>query len=78
MCNRHAIADLEYSVAQELTRPFYLLRPRMFIDGDRWCALYGENIQDGVAGFGESPYLATYAFDKAWWAKLPAAQPKQS
>jgi len=24
-------------------------------DGDRWCALYGANLQDGIAGFGDTP-----------------------
>ncbi len=48
-----------------------LLRPRVFIDGDQWCVLYGENIQDGVAGFGDSPILAVYDFNKAWRQKLP-------
>lgn len=49
-----------------------LLRPRIFIDGDRWCVLYGENLVDGISGFGESPILAVYDFNKAWRQKLPA------
>lgn len=49
-----------------------LLSPRIFIDGDRWCVLYGENIVDGVAGFGGSPILAVYDFNKAWRTNLPA------
>jgi hypothetical protein len=47
-----------------------LLKPRVFIDQNRWCVLYGENIQDGVVGFGESPQLAVYAFNKAWRGTL--------
>lgn len=43
-----------------------LLRPRVFLDGNKWCVLYGENLQDGVAGFGDSPILAVYDFSKAW------------
>ena len=31
-----------------------------------WCALFGENLQDGVAGFGETPAKAMWAFDVAW------------
>jgi hypothetical protein len=50
----------------ELCRPSYLFRPRLSIDGNQWCALYGDNLQDGVAGFGDSPSLAMEAFDKAW------------
>ena len=48
-----------------------LLKPKIFIDGDQWCVLYGEDLQSGVVGFGDSPTLATYAFNKAWGAKLP-------
>ena len=49
-----------------------LLRPRVFIDGNRWCVLYGDNVMDGVAGFGESPIHAVYDFNKARRSKLPA------
>lgn len=49
---------------------FVNLKPRMFIDGDKWCALYGDNLQDGVAGFGDSPNEAMIDFDKAWYKKL--------
>lgn len=46
------------------------MKPRMLIDGNKWCALYGENIQDGVAGFGDSPYEACMDFNTNWYAKL--------
>lgn len=42
------------------------LKPRIFIDGNSWCVLYGENVQDGVVGFGSTPRLAVYDFNKAW------------
>ena len=51
--------------AQEMTL-IATLRPRIFIDGDMWCVLWGENLQDGVAGFGKTPRLAVYDFNKAW------------
>jgi hypothetical protein len=53
-----------------------LLNPKVFIDGDQWCVLYGENLQDGVAGFGETPAKAVYAFDAAWRTKLKQAGAK--
>lgn len=28
---------------------------QVFLDGNQWCALLGENIQEGIAGFGLSP-----------------------
>lgn len=64
--------------AQE--RPSVLWKPRLFRDGDQWCALLGENIQDGVVGFGSSPDAAMQAFDVAWREDLSdhlEAQPTQ-
>ena len=51
-------------------RPSIMLRPKIYIDGDKWCALYGENIQDGVAGFGDSPAKAFEDFDKNFHLNL--------
>jgi hypothetical protein len=47
-------------------RPFVLLQPKLYPDGDQWCALYGDNIQEGVCGFGNTPHRASLAFDEAW------------
>ena len=60
------------SVRQEMTRPSAIYKPRIGIDGNQWGALYGDNLQEGVAGFGDSPELAMADFDKAWNAKLVA------
>ena len=54
------------------TRPSVMYRPRIFMEGNSWCALYGENIQDGVAGFGDSPEAAMADFDAAWQKSLSA------
>lgn len=43
-----------------------MLKPQIFKDGDKWCVLYGENIQDGICGFGDTPYQAVLDFNKAW------------
>ena len=67
-----------YVNALEAQRPFMLLRPRIYIDGNQWCALYGENLQDGVAGFGDSPELAAWDFDIAWREKLKAKNEEKS
>jgi hypothetical protein len=61
-------------VIEEHRRPSVLYRPALSIDGNQWCALYGANLQDGVAGFGDSPELAMWDFDKAWGTKLSAQQ----
>jgi hypothetical protein len=53
--------------------PSAVYRPKLSIDGNQWCALYGENLQDGVAGFGNSPADAMWDFDRNWHA--PTAAP---
>ena len=50
----------------ERMRPAVLWKPRVFRDGNQWCALLGNNLQEGICGFGDSPADATYAFDKEW------------
>ena len=60
--------------AAEHARPSAVFKPRLNIDGDKWCALYGDNLQDGVAGFGDSPADAMCDFDRAFYTKLPAKE----
>ncbi|MBK7814803.1 MAG: hypothetical protein IPJ52_11040 [Rhodocyclaceae bacterium] len=67
------IAENYRCAAAEQERPCVLFRPKVFIDGGSWCALYGENLQEGVAGFGASPAEATVAFDAEWHRKLPSS-----
>ena len=33
-------------------------------DGDRWCALHGDNIQDGICGWGTTPQEAMTDFKR--------------
>jgi len=56
--------------AYDFTRPSVLFRPSLSIDGNKWCALYGRNLQDGVAGFGDSPEAAMRDFDTVWQKSL--------
>lgn len=54
--------------------PSVLFRPKLFIDGDQWCALYGDNLQEGVSGFGISPEKAMHDFDKNWKQSIDGGQ----
>jgi hypothetical protein len=50
-------------------------------DGDQFCILWGENIQEGVAAFGDSPSAAICAFETAMnatalYAKATATKSK--
>jgi hypothetical protein len=56
-------------LATELSLPHVVHRPRVFQDGNQWCAILGDLV-DGVAGFGPSPYAACLDFDRAWHRKL--------
>lgn len=78
MASHHmaCVAQEYQSAAYEQQRPSVLMRPAISIDGDQWCALYGDNLQDGVAGFGDSPDAAMRDFDNAWGEKL--AQQKEA
>jgi len=69
----HAIAmnqEMERMVIGERERPSYLWKPKLSQCGNQWRALYGENPQEGIAGFGDSPEKAMQAFDKAWHTSL--------
>ena len=63
------------NAAHEQMRPSVLFKPKLSIDGDQWCALYGDDLQDGVAGFGKSPQDAMWDFDAQWGKAL---EPKRS
>lgn len=52
--------------AWEYKRPSVVFKPQLLKDGNMWCALFGDNLQVGIAGFGETPAAAMYAFDTAW------------
>ncbi len=59
-----------YNYSCELNRPSTIYKPRLFLEGNEWCALYGDNLQDGVAGFGNSPAEAFTSFDKEWVRRI--------
>lgn len=67
-------ANAIHCAAASWERPSVLFRPKLSIDGDQWCALYGENIHDGVAGFGDSPANAMWDFDRNWEKKLSTGE----
>lgn len=50
----------------EIRRPCVLFRPHLSQDGNQWCALYGDNLQEGSAGFGATPEKAMVDFDIQW------------
>ena len=65
---QHMVESVTCQMNEQL-RPSVLFQPRVFKDGDTWCCLKGENLMEGVAGFGGTPDEATRAFDKEWVKK---------
>ena len=59
-------SDMTYHIAKEEYNLLQMLKPKIFKDGNQWCVLYGENLQDGIAGFGSTPYKAILAFNSAF------------
>lgn len=59
-------AYMEEDAAKERLRPSVLFMPKLYRDGTQWCALYGENIQEGVCGFGDTADAAMRQFDFEW------------
>lgn len=64
-------AQAAWDITYAYTRPSAVYRPTLSIDGNQYCALYGADLQSGVAGFGDTPDAAMADFDKNWRTPLP-------
>ncbi len=42
-------------------------------DGDKWFVLWGDDLTVGISGFGDTPYKAILAFNKAVFSERGAA-----
>ena len=72
-------SNTEYLIREEFMTmlscwqlPSVLYKPRVFLDGNMWCCLYGENIQEGVCAFGSTPHKAVENFDHYTWYGKPS------
>lgn len=63
---RHVLPPVAERSGCLCDKPHKVLGVRVFRDGDQWCALFGQNIQEGCAGFGATRVDACAAFDRAW------------
>lgn len=41
----------------DITKPS-ILEIKISLDGNQWCALVGQNLQEGIAGFADTPLCA--------------------
>ena len=55
---------------------FAMLKPSLQRDGNQWCVLYGEDLQVGIAGFGDSPHLAIMDFNNEWYKSIKLKENK--
>lgn len=45
-------------------------------DGNQWCVLWGENIQVGICGFGDTPFKALLDFNNNYTSEtIPLKKP---
>ena len=58
----------------DLTRPHVLYKPKLYPDGNQWCALQGEIIMEGVVGLGNSTHKAMSAFDSAFFKDMEVTE----
>lgn len=72
-----AIEQMRCDITHETTRPSVLYRPAISLDGNKWCALYGDDLVCGVSGFGDSPDAAMRDFDAQWITLLAQSQEVQ-
>jgi len=49
---------------------FVLLKPKIFRDGDQYCVLYGDDLQNGIAGFGDTIRSAIIDFNGQFDKKI--------
>lgn len=63
-------SELSRSIQTEEYALFAQLKPSIQVDGDQWCVLYGKDLHDGIAGFGDTPYLAILAWNKEWHREI--------
>jgi hypothetical protein len=59
---QEACSDINHA----LTRPSVVFRPILSVDGNQYCAVFGTDLQNGVAGFGDTPEAAMSDFDRNW------------
>jgi hypothetical protein len=68
------VTESQLVLTLEMMRPSVLFRPRLFMEGNRWTALYGQDHLNGVAGFGKTPDQAMRDFDRRWYDEVKAGR----
>lgn len=61
----------------QVTELASMLKITPYKDGNQWCVLWGENIQEGICGFGDTPFKALLDFNNNYMSEIipPIHQP---
>ena len=62
--NEANVIEQNYQAAQKRNSWAVVYGLVPFKDGNQWCVLLGKDIQEGICGFGDTPVMAIYNFDK--------------
>ena len=65
---------ISVAVEEGILCRFRLLVPKIYRDGNQWCVLYGDNLQVGIAGFGDSPRAAIMDWNAQWDTPITGAK----
>jgi hypothetical protein len=68
-------SQISKAVEAEEMNLFSMLKPKVSIDGNQYCVLYGENLMEGVAGFGDTLMDAIWDFNKSFRTPIELQQP---
>jgi len=60
------VANRIEELVSNIDRPSVIFKPTLSRDGNKWIALFGDDLQVGVVGVGESPSEAMFHFDNEW------------
>ena len=64
--DREHYEKMNLIVEQQEFNLFQMLKPKLYKDGDQWCCLYGEDVMEGIVGFGDTPFKAIIDWNSAW------------
>lgn len=57
-------------ICEQQYQRFAMLKPDIRKDGNQWSVLYGDNIQEGIVGYGDTPHEAIMDWDAAFNKKI--------
>lgn len=65
-----SVANRIEILVSNIDRPSVIFKPTLSRDGNKWIALFGDDLQVGVVGIGESPGEAMFHFDCEWEKRI--------